>query len=84
MIIICHRINTIEELKKIPKEYGVEIDVRGYGDKMVLTHDPIKEQGSYDELEEYLQNYDHKFIIFIMSKELLILLQSIILKIIFY
>jgi hypothetical protein len=41
MIIICHRINTIEELKKIPKEYGVEIDVRGYGDKMVLTHDPI-------------------------------------------
>ena len=64
MIIICHRINTIEELKKIPKEYGVEIDIRGYGSKLVLTHEPINEQGRYDELEEYLQNYDHRFIIF--------------------
>ena len=64
MIIICHRINTIEELKKIPKEYGVEIDIRGYGSKLVLTHEPINEQGRYDELEEYLQNYNHRFIIF--------------------
>ncbi len=64
MQIIAHRINTIEELKRIPKEYGVEIDIRGYGSKIVLTHDPVNEQGRYDELEEYLQNFNHAFIIF--------------------
>lgn len=68
MIIIAHRINTIKELKDIPKEYGVEIDVRGYGSKMVLTHDPVNESGKYDELEEYLQNYDHSFIVFNMKE----------------
>jgi hypothetical protein len=64
MLIICHRINTIEELKKIPREYGVEIDIRGYGSRLVLTHEPIHEQGRYDELEEYLKNYHHAFVIF--------------------
>jgi hypothetical protein len=64
MILISHRINTIQELKETPKEHGVEIDIRGYGGKMVLTHDPIKEEGKYDELEEYLEHYNHKFIIF--------------------
>lgn len=64
MLIICHRINTIEELKKIPSEYGVEVDVRGYGSKLVLTHEPVNEQGKYDELEEYLKNFNHRFIVF--------------------
>lgn len=64
MQIICHRINTIEELKKIPCDYGVEIDIRGYGSKLVLTHEPVNEQGRYDELEEYLKNFNHAFIIF--------------------
>ena len=68
MQIIAHRINTIEELKKIPREYGVEIDIRGYGSKLVLTHDPITEHGKYDELEEYLQNFNHAFIIFNMKE----------------
>jgi hypothetical protein len=64
MLTIIHRVNTIYELKRIPVEYGVEIDIRGYGNKLVLTHDPIKEVGRYDELEEYLQHYNHAFVIF--------------------
>jgi hypothetical protein len=64
MILISHKINTIQELKETSKEHGVEIDIRGYGSKLVLTHDPINEQGKYDELEEYLEHYNHKFIIF--------------------
>jgi hypothetical protein len=64
MIKIIHRINTIEGLKKVPREYGVEIDVRGFGSKLLLTHDTIDPEKKYDELEEYLDNYNHRFIIF--------------------
>src|SRR3989344_8084685 len=64
MIIIAHRINKIVDLKNIPKHYGVEIDIRGYGKKLLLTHDPIDDPQKYDELEEYLKNFKHAFIIF--------------------
>lgn len=64
MIKIIHRINRIEELNKVPREYGVEVDVRGKGDKMFLSHDPITLEGTYDELEEYLKQFNHTFIIF--------------------
>ena len=66
MQIICHRINTISELKNIPKEYGVEIDVRAFGTKLILNHEP-HQYG--DELEEYLQNFDHAFVIFNIKEE---------------
>jgi hypothetical protein len=68
MLIICHKINQIEELKKIPLEYGVEIDIRGYGDKLLLNHNPIDNSEKYNELEEYLQNFNHSFIIFNMKE----------------
>ena len=51
MIIIFHRINTIEELKKIHLKYGVEIDVRGNGKKFLLNHDPINDPEKHEELE---------------------------------
>jgi hypothetical protein len=61
-MIICHRINTIAQLKTIPTKYGVEIDVRhdNRTGKLYLNHDP----GTGDDLEEYLQHYKHRFIIF--------------------
>ena len=61
MQIIIHRVNTIEQLQKIPKEYGVEIDIRAYNNKLILNHEPFQDG---DELEEYLKNYGHSFIIF--------------------
>ena len=61
MLIIIHRINTIKELKKVPQEYGVEVDVRGYNNKLILNHKPL-EKG--EELENYLSKYVHSFIIF--------------------
>lgn len=64
MKIILHQINRIEQLIKTPKEYGVEIDIRGYGNKILLSHDPIENPEKYDELEEYLKNFNHAFIIF--------------------
>ncbi|MDP1689417.1 MAG: hypothetical protein Q8L47_04825 [bacterium] len=66
MKIIAHRINTINELVTIPKEYGVEIDVRHnpVTNQLYLNHDPGKENQNYDTLESYLKNYSHGFIIF--------------------
>ena len=63
-LIIIHRVNKITQLKNIPKKYGVEIDVRGYGEELLLNHDPIDNPKNYDNLEEYLKEFDHAFIIF--------------------
>lgn len=61
MIIVIHRVNSIRALKKIPPKYGVEVDVRGFGKKLVLNHEPL---AGGDELEAYLRNFHHRFIIF--------------------
>jgi len=64
MQIIIHRVNTIAGLKEVSRNYGVEIDIRGEGGRLLLNHDPIDPAGHYDELEEYLKAYQHAFIIF--------------------
>lgn len=64
MQIIVHRTNTIEGLETVPHNYGVEIDVRGYGDQMLLTHDPISEPEKLTNLDDYLSHFKHAFVIF--------------------
>lgn len=61
MIKIVHRVNSIRELKNIPISYGVEVDVRGYGDRLVLNHDPLV---GGENFEKYLEKYHHAFVIF--------------------
>ena len=56
MEIIIHRINKIKELKKIPINFGTEIDIRAYGSKLILNHEP-KQKG--DNLDNYLENYNN-------------------------
>ena len=56
MEFIIHRINTIKELKQIPKEYGCEIDIRTDGSRLILNHDPFT---SGDFLTDYLDEYNH-------------------------
>ena len=68
MIKIIHRVNTIKELNALPAAYGVEIDVRGYGDELLLSHEPISRPEKLDDLEEYLDNFKHAFIIFNMKE----------------
>ncbi len=60
MIIINHRVNTIKELQKTPPEFGVEVDLRAYQDRLVLHHQPFKEG---EDFEEFLNHYRHAFII---------------------
>ena len=61
MEIIIHRVNSLNKLKQIPKKYGVEIDVRSFGSKLILNHEP-KTKGQL--LKDYLDNYKHGTIIF--------------------
>ena len=39
MKIIIHRVNK-QRTQKIPAKYGVEIDIRSCGKKLVLNHEP--------------------------------------------
>ena len=60
MIKVIHRINKKSELKKIPMELGVEIDVRTDGRKLILSHEPFRNGKLFS---EYLRVYNHKFLI---------------------
>ena len=66
MIIVCHRINTIKQLKKIPYNYGVEVDVRDYNNNLILNHDPFKKGENF---LNYLKYFKHKFIIINIKSE---------------
>jgi hypothetical protein len=60
MLKIAHRINTIEQLKQTPGEYGVEMDLRPFGDKIIIHHDAFKEG---EDFEEWLKYYQHALLI---------------------
>lgn len=66
MIIIEHRKNTIEALKKVSVSHGVEIDIRSHDGRLVLNHDPFC---GGEDFEEWLKYYSHKFIILNIKEE---------------
>ncbi len=54
MEFIIHKVNLIEDLKKTPKEYGCEIDIRTNGSNLILNHDPFSKGDHFiDYLDEY-------------------------------
>jgi hypothetical protein len=59
-IFIAHRINTIKELGALPRQYGVEIDIRQWGKELILQHEPFM---NGEKFEDYLKNYRHAFMI---------------------
>lgn len=66
MLYIAHRINTIEQLKQVPSEYGVELDLRDHGDRLVLQHDPFK---TGEDFESYLKHWRHRLMILNVKSE---------------
>ena len=46
--------------------YGVEVDVRSYGKKLILNHDALKESLSFD---SWLKDFSHKFLIANIKEE---------------
>jgi len=66
MIIIKHKVNTVQELKESPPKFGIEIDVRLFGKRLILHHDPFQDG---EVLEDFLKHYQHAFVIFNIKSE---------------
>src|SRR6266702_4536197 len=56
MQIIAHRKNTVEELVATPVEYGVEMDIRSIGNRLVVTHDAFTDALDF---EDWIAHYRH-------------------------
>jgi len=56
MKFIAHRVNTIKELADVPVEYGVELDLRDFGSRLILGHEPFLDG---EEFSDYLKWYKH-------------------------
>jgi hypothetical protein len=63
---VAHRVNTVAELKNIPREYGVEVDLRDQGTRLILQHDPFKDG---EDFEDYLKAYEHGLLILNIKSE---------------
>ena len=65
---ICHRVNKIDELKNLDKQFGTEIDLRDdhKSGKIILAHDPFID-GEY--FEDYLKIYSHNTLILNIKSE---------------
>lgn len=63
---IAHRVNTINALKKTPREYGIELDLRDFGNRLILQHDPFTDGEDFD---DFLMHYDHGTMILNIKSE---------------
>jgi hypothetical protein len=66
MNIISHRRNTLAELAATPTQYGVEVDIRSIGERLVIHHDPFTEGESFD---AWIAAYDHGTLILNIKEE---------------
>ena len=67
MEFIAHRINKKEELEKVSREYGVEIDLRDNIDGTIyINHDPFVLGENF---ENYLKEYNHGTMILNIKSE---------------
>lgn len=67
MELITHRINTLKELRELPTEYGVELDLRDSLDgRIYIQHNPFE---SGEDFEDYLKEYHHGTMILNIKSE---------------
>lgn len=67
MEFIRHRVNTVEELRKTPEEFGVELDLRDNVDGSIyINHDPFV---LGEDFESYLKEYHHGTMILNIKSE---------------
>lgn len=66
MKLIMHRRNTLGELTVTPARYGVEVDIRSFGSKLVIHHDPFEEGESFD---AWIAAYRHGTLILNVKEE---------------
>ncbi|MEX2114110.1 MAG: phosphatidylinositol-specific phospholipase C/glycerophosphodiester phosphodiesterase family protein [Pirellulales bacterium] len=66
MLTIAHRVNTIVQLRQVPPECGVEIDLRDSGDRLILQHDPFSDGENF---ADWLAHYRHAHLILNVKSE---------------
>jgi hypothetical protein len=66
MLFIQHRVNTAAQLATVPTEYGVELDLRDRGERLILQHDPFADGEDFD---QYLKHYRHGLMILNVKSE---------------
>jgi len=66
LIKVIHRINSLEELKKIDPAYGVEVDIHAYGDKLIVHHDAFQDG---PDLSDWLSLCGDRLVIFNIKEE---------------
>jgi hypothetical protein len=66
MKLIAHRCNTIEDLIATPVKYGIEVDIRSYGDHLVIHHDAFVKGESF---EAWIACYNHGTLILNVKEE---------------
>ena len=66
MKIIFHRRNTITDLNATNRNYGVEVDIRSFGDRLIIQHDPYV---SGECFETWLKAYKHGTLILNVKEE---------------
>lgn len=63
---IAHRINQLETLRQLPREFGCEIDLRDRGERLILQHDPFKDG---EDAEPFFAAYKHGTLILNIKSE---------------
>ena len=66
MKLISHRRNTVSELLATDSKYGIEVDIRSKGDRLIIHHDPFVAGESFD---EWLDAYRHGTLILNVKEE---------------
>lgn len=66
MHIIAHRRNTLDELGNTSTAYGVEVDIRSQGSRLIIHHDPFSEGGDF---LEWIAAYKHGTLILNVKEE---------------
>ena len=60
MIEIIHRVNHIDQLKKIPYNYGLEVDIRSENNNLVLAHDLHEPMQDF---KDFLKFFKHELLV---------------------
>jgi len=64
---IAHRVNTVEELRRLPAEYGVELDLRDdLNGRIYISHNPFE---AGEDFEDYCKEYHHGTMILNIKSE---------------
>ena len=66
MIIVKHRVNTIKDLKKTDKNFGIEIDLRSNQSDIYLHHDPFKKGELFN---KWAKSFKHKILVLNVKEE---------------